>query len=199
MYRIVPMKRALKKIIANVDRMRKNAQGQQIHRNVPLAEEALALLEQLDDPDEGPLGKAYACHAIVEQLPEYDTPRLVLKLLRRELAWLNESEEKSDWLTAGDIEADIARLEAYIDTDGLSVDEFCSKYGRHLHFDPVERTQIWEDIYLEVEEECARRLKGVPRGMGFCFAYWATRHDVLQEYGIDWRSPHMMNPRVMFD
>lgn len=199
MYRIVPMKRALKKIIANVDRMRKNAQGQQIHRNVPLAEEALALLEQLDDPDEGPLGKAYACHAIVEQLPEYDTPRLVLKLLRRELAWLNQSEEKSDWLTAGDIEADIARLEAYIDTDGLSVDEFCSKYGRHLHFDPVERTQIWEDIYLEVEEECERRLKGVPRGMGFCFAYWATRHDVLQEYGIEWRSPHMMNPHVMFD
>ena len=193
------MKRALKKIIANVDRMRKNAQGQQIHRNVPLAAEALALLEQQDDPDEGPLGKAYACHAIVEQLPEYDTPRLVLKLLRRELAWLNQSEEKSDWLTAGDIEADIARLEAYIDTDGLSVDEFCSKYGRHLHFDPVERTQIWEDIYREVEEECARRLKGVPRGMGFCFAYWATRHDVLQEYGIDWRSPHMMNPRVMFD
>lgn len=189
----------INKIIANVDRMRSNAQEQRIHKNVPLAKETVALLEQLDDLEEGPLGKAYACHAILEQLSEYDTPRFVLEILHKELAWLNESAEESDWLFAGDIESDIARLEAYIDTDGLSMDEFCSKYGRHLRFDPVERTQKWEEIYLEVEEECARRLKGVPRGMGFCFAYWATRHDVLQEYGIDWKSPHMMNPRVMFD
>lgn len=26
-----------------------------------------------------------------------------------------------------------------------------------------------------------------------------ARHDVLLDYGIDWKSPHMMNPRVMFD
>ena len=189
----------INKIIANVDRMRKNAQEQEIHKNVPLAKETLALLEKLDDAEEGPLGKAYACHAILEQLPEYDTPRFVLEILHKELAWLNESVEKSDWLFAVDIEAEIARLEAYIDVDGVSMDEFCIKYGRHLRFDPVERTQQWEDLYLDVEEECARRLKGNPRGMGFCFPYWAAKRDVLRKYGIDWKSPHMMNPRVMFD
>lgn len=186
-------------IVANVDRMRENAQDQAIYKNLPLAKETLALLENLDDPEEGPLGKAYACHAIVEQLSEYDTPRIVLEILRRELAWLEESDEESGWLFAEDIEADIARLEAYIDTDSLSMDEFCSRYNRHLRFDPVERTQKWEDVYFEVEEECARRLEGIPRGMGFCFPYWAARHDVLRKYGIDWKSPHMMNPRVIFD
>ena len=186
-------------IVANVDRMSENAQDQAIYKNLPLAKETLALLENLDDPEEGPLGKAYACHAIVEQLSEYDTPRIVLEILRRELAWLEESDEESGWLFAEDIEADIARLEAYIDTDSLSMDEFCSRYNRHLRFDPVERTQKWEDVYFEVEEECARRLEGIPRGMGFCFHYWAARHDVLRKYGIDWKSPHMMNPRVIFD
>ena len=102
-------------------------------------------------------------------------------------------------LTAEDVQHEIEKLEAYIDIDGLSVDEFCEKYGRHLRFDPVERTPRWEEIWYDVEEECDRRTKGQPRGMGFCFAYWSAKCAVLKEYGIDWKSPHMMNPRVMFD
>lgn len=187
------------RIVALVEQMRRHAQDQAIHKNVALAKEALALLEKLDDPEEGPLGKAYACNAILEQLSEYDTPRFALEILRRELAWLRESEEESDGLPAEDVEADIARLEAYIDPDGLSMDAFCQEYGRHLRFDPVERTARWEELFFEVEEECFRRLEGVPRGMGFCFPYWAAKRDVLRKYGIDWKSPHMMNPRVIFD
>ena len=164
-------------IVANVDSMRKNAQEQDFYKNVPLANDTLKLLEELDDPDEGPLGKAYACNAILRELPEYDTPRLALKLLRRELSWLQESDEKSDWLHEDEVESDIARLEAYIDVDGISM----------------------EEIYCDVEIACAKRLKGVPRGMGYCFGYWAARSNVLKEYGIDWKSPGIMNPRVMFD
>ena len=186
-------------IIAAVDEMRRNGEDQKIHKNLPLAEKVLSSLETLDDPEEGPLGKALACQAAVDLLPEYDVPRLVLRMLRRELAWLEESDEQSESLTVKDVQAQIARLEDYIDVDRVSTQEFCEKYGRHLKFDPVERTQKWEEIYPEVEEECDRRLKGVPRGMGFCFGYWAARHDILLRYGIDWKSPHMMNPRVMFD
>ena len=154
-----------------------------------MQEKVLSSLETLDDPEEGPLGKALACQAAVDLLPEYDVPRLVLKMLRRELAWLEESAEESESLTVKDVQAHIARLEDYIDVDRVTTEEF----------DPVERTQKWEEIYPEVEEACDRRLKGVPRGMGFCFGYWAARHDILLRYGIDWKSPHMMNPRVMFD
>ena len=191
--------KAIKKIVKNVDRMRDNSRKMAMHRNLPLARETLALLEELDDPEEGPLGKAYACNAMLNELSEYDTPRFALELLRREKAWLEESEEKSENLTVEEIQSEIEKLEAYIDVDGLSADEFCEKYGRHLRFDPVERTPRWEEIWYDVEEECDRRTKGQPRGMGFCFAYWSAKCAVLKEYGIDWKSPHMMNPRVMFD
>ena len=56
-----------------------------------------------------------------------------------------------------------------------------------------------KEIYLEVEKECFRRLKGTHRGMGFCFGYWAVKRAVLAKYGIEWKSPQFMNPRVMFD
>jgi len=186
-------------IVNNVGKMRSNAQDQAIWKNLPLAEKTFAMLEALDDAEEGPLGKAYACNAMLEELSEYDVPRFVLRVLRQELSWLEESDEKSDWLFPEELRERIEKLEAYIDTEGLSMQEFCSKYGRHLHFDPVERTQQWEDIYYEVEKECERKLKGSPRGMGFCFGYWAVKYAVLQKYGIDWKSPQVMNPRVMFD
>lgn len=192
-------KNQAQKIIDNVEKMRANSKNQLMHRNIPLAKECLAMLETLDDPEEGPLGKAYACNAIIEQLPEYDVPRFVLGILHRELAWLNEGEEKSEWLTAGSVQKDIARLEDYICADAMSMKEFCSKYGRHLLFDPVERSSRWEELYYDVETECERRLEGEPRCMGFCFAYWAEKRNVLAAYGIDWKSPSVMNPRVMFD
>ena len=187
------------KIVALVEKMRKNSENQEMHLNLPLAEKAMKLLEALDDPEEGPLGKAYACDAIVEQLPEYDVPRFVLSILRRELAWLEESTEKSDWLHPEDVKNEIAKFEDYINPDAISMQEFCKKYNRHLLFDPVERTPLWEEIYYDVEVECFRHLKGAPRGMGFCFGYWAEKRGVLAKYGIDWQTPHMMNPRVMFD
>lgn len=192
--------KAIKKIIKNVDRMRANSRKMAMYRNLPIARETFALLEELDDPDEGPLGKALACNAMLHELSEYDTPRFVLQLLRREKEWLEESEEKSEDLTAEEVQHEIEKLEAYIDVDGITPDEFCEKYGRYLRFDPVERWPLWEEIWYEVEEECDRRTKGQPRGMGFCFAYWSAKRAVLSsKYGIDWRSPNMMNPRVMFD
>ena len=187
------------RIVALVDKMRKHSENQEMYLNLPLAEKAMKLLEALDDPEEGPLGKAYACNAIIEQLPEYDVPRFVLGILRRELAWLEESAEKSDWLHPEEVRNEIAKFEDYINPDAISMQEFCKKYNRHLLFDPVERTPLWEEIFYEVEEECYRHLKGSPRGMGFCFGYWAEKRGVLAKYGIDWQTPHMMNPRVMFD
>ena len=79
------------------------------------------------------------------------------------------------------------------------MEDWMKAAGAHLKFDPVERSERWEEIIYDVEKECDRLLKGEPRGMGFCFSYWATKSSVLQKYGISWRSPSSMNPRVMFD
>lgn len=70
----------------------------------------------------------------------------------------------------------------------------------HLKCDPVEYTWRWEEIYPEVDRRLQERFASAPRHMGFCFRYWNAKRDLLKdEYGIDWKSPSQMNPRVMFD
>lgn len=68
-------------------------------------------------------------------------------------------------------------------------DDWGKEYGVMLKFDPVERTQEWEDCIYDVEVECEKKLKGESRGMGFCFSYWSTKRAVLAKHGIDWCSP----------
>ena len=70
----------------------------------------------------------------------------------------------------------------------------------HLRCDPVEYTFRWEDIYYEMERRLDERFANAPRHMGFCFRYWNAKRELLkEEYGIDWKSPARMNPRVKFD
>lgn len=193
-------KRSAERIVALVGDMRENSSESRMWKNIPLAEECVRLLKELDDPEETPMGKAMACRAICEQLPEYDMPRMVLRILHYERELLEQSEEVGDnYPTVEEVDCDIERLNDYIDTDRVSVSEFITRHQRHLKFDPIERTPLWEEMYYDVEKECDRRLGDIPRGMGFCFAYWSTLRQVLAERGICWHSPSEMNPRVMFD
>ena len=187
------------RIVALVDTMRYNSQEMRMWKNIPLAKECVELLRKIDDSEESPLGKALACEAICEQLPEYDVPRYVLSIRHYELSLLEQSDEKSRNLSPEGVRSDIQRMEDYIDTERMSVDEFMEKYQRYLRFDPVERTPQWEEAYYDAELECDRRLGDIPRGMGFCFSYWSTIREVLAERGIQWHSPHELNPGVMFD
>lgn len=107
--------------------------------------------------------------------------------------------EESDWLDfrlTKDLERAMADMFTQTELFKIMLDP---KIG-HLRTDPVEYTWEWEKIYYDVEDELDRRLANVPRQMGFCFQYWAMKRELLMEkYGIDWRSPSQMNPRVMFD
>ena len=108
--------------------------------------------------------------------------------------------EYDDPMTVAEVEAELRKWREYIDMDGVAEEEWCSKYHRYLRFDPIERTPLWEEIYYEVEKETDEAIgRNVPRGMGFCFMYWSSKAEVLARRGISWRSPHEMNPRVMFD
>ena len=70
----------------------------------------------------------------------------------------------------------------------------------HLRKDPVEYSWRWEDIYYDVEKYLDDRFANAPRQMGFCFHFWSVKREYLAEnYGIEWKSPSQMNPRVMFD
>lgn len=130
----------------------------------------------------------------------YDRPRLKLRLYRFQLDVLTaiEMREDHDLGLTEDLRKDIALLEKNITlADEGRLDEI--PQTGHLRKDSVEWTAKWEEAIDEAERIAYSRLNDQPRGMGFCFAYWAELRDALMRFGVEWRDPHMMNPRVMFD
>ena len=190
--------RLVEQILANVEEMRENAEEMRIWKNLPIAKETFELIKQVGD-DEGPLGRAMGCEMVVDKLSEYDAPRFTLEMLRYELEQLQKSEEESENLTEEDVLDHIAELERFIDIENVSYEDYRKQSHRSLKFDPIERTPLWEEINQEVEAETDALLGDEPRGMGFCFGYWSAKRGVLAKRGIEWRDPHQMNPRVMFD
>ena len=70
----------------------------------------------------------------------------------------------------------------------------------YIKRDPVEYTEKYLKILPELEEKIENELKGVRRGHGFCFEYWSAKGEILErDYGIDWRSPAVLNPSTRFD
>jgi hypothetical protein len=74
-----------------------------------------------------------------------------------------------------------------------------------MNHDSIELTQEFKAIIVEAEEAIREELRkeGLPTEpafMGWCHAYWRIKRRVLKDnYGIDWHSPAMMNPGVLFD
>ena len=68
-----------------------------------------------------------------------------------------------------------------------------------LKYDPVEDTPEFQAIKDELEEKILAKI-GPNSGMGYCYLYWETKRDILiKDYGIEWRSPALLNPKVRFD
>ena len=68
-----------------------------------------------------------------------------------------------------------------------------------LKHDPVEDTPAFQAIKDELETKIIAKI-GENSGMGYCYLYWETKRDILKkDYGIEWRSPAVLNPRVHFD
>ena len=127
-------------------------------------------------------------------------PRLKLQLLRLHLLVVRRIEAQTwhDLSIADEIEDEITALESNIKhADNGEFDKI--KDSSSLRHDPVEWTSRWEEVIDEADEIAEKRLAGTPRGMGYCFSFWHERAAALREFGIEWRNPHQMNPRVLFD
>lgn len=121
----------------------------------------------------------------------YGHPRLKLRLLEMALHHATEKEES--------LEEQIALLRKNIEAADRGAYDEISESG-YLKRDPVEWSARWEEVIDEADRMTYARLEDQPRGMGFCHAFWYERRRVLEEeFGIEWRSPATMNPRVMFD
>ena len=130
----------------------------------------------------------------------FDHPRLKLRLCRIQLDVLRYLEAISGHEMG--LTEDMAN-----EVDGLSSCIALADQGRldeipqtgHLKRDPVEWTERWEEVIDEADRIAYTKLKGTPRGMGWCFSFWSERAAALRTFGIEWSNPHIMNPRVLFD
>ncbi len=130
----------------------------------------------------------------------FEHPRLTVKIL----TFMKRMVEENDG-AFGDLEWINEELEYYTQNIALAdagrLDEIRGKEGMHLEHDPIEWTARWEEVIDEVDEKVEAEMvaENMPRGMGYCYGFWHARYKYLAEYGIQWRSPSMMNPDVMFD
>ena len=164
-------------------------------KNISLGREAFNLIRVMPDTMVRRLGatkgKAWLLSQMLEQMDETSTPRFCI-MVREYIQSLRPDYE--------DNSARLAKLRDFIDLS-IPMEEYCGKYGIPLKFDPIERTEEMESVIESVEREVDENLAEarIPRGLGFCFAYWHEKKVALSRRGIEWRSPSEMNPRVIFD
>ncbi len=64
--------------------------------------------------------------------------------------------------------------------------------------DPVEYSRKYLAIEKQLDKELAPMRKD--HIIGQCYGIWGRKKTILKEkYGIDWRSPHDLNPGVFYD
>ncbi len=162
-------------------------------KNIPLGREAFELMRALPDvlPGEYETAaeKAHLLEQMLEQMEETTTPRLCIEV-REYMQSLDPTNE--------DNVEQLQKLRDFIDP-ALSVQEYCQRHHRMLRFDPVERSPEFEAAIYDATREAVESVSDMPRGMGFCFAYWPALAAALSRRGVEWRSPQQMNPGVLFD
>lgn len=77
------------------------------------------------------------------------------------------------------------------------IKESAFKHRRSLKHDPIEMSEEYLAVIDEVEEKVDKNRTHF--GMGSCHEIWNLKYRFLLEKGINWKSPAVMNPRVMFD
>lgn len=190
----ITMNHSVNKLASIFKEMVKNRQTMGCQwKNIALGKEAFGIMKQLPDTLPGeydsPEKKAELLSQMLDQMEETESARFCIEV-REYIASLSPQDEHNF--------AELQKLRDYTDPS-MPMEEYCKRYRRLLKFDPVERTAEYEAVLPEVEAEVSKELKGAPRGMGFCFGYWAAKRSALAERGIEWHSPAAMNPCVMFD
>ena len=201
-------------VTALIDEMMANRDEGKLWKNIPLARKFLHILKDVAPFRAGRINPAYKAHIISSVLKndliaKTETPRLFQSLceyyrfcidydLRDDYdEQLNEVFDKQYFRT---VDAWIYKFAWIVDNPTLDYAIECwNGLERMLKCDPVQATPEWEEVIYEVEQEVDEELKEEPRGMGFCFAYWSAKRAALERRGVEWKTPSLMNPGVMFD
>ncbi len=196
------------------DKLNKNNNEGNIWKNIPLMREIIHEFKDVApfrSESINPLYKAHyiACLLENDYIDKRETPRLFHSLceLYRLYRDFESASDYDDYLKENLDRYYFRKVDRWIyEFAWISVDsrskialDCWERLGGMLKVDPVQATPEWEDIIYEVEKEVDDQLKDEPRGMGFCYGYWSAKRAALARRGIEWRSPSVMNPRVMFD
>lgn len=184
--------------------MQKNERIRLEWQNGTIATEVLWLIKELPDFG-GEENKEYLLTVLEtagESIHDQEHPRLKIEVYRK---WLevykkldHKDEDHTD--TYKFIKKRKKVLEEAVHTVENGMPEYIITDSGSLKCDPVQFTKRWEEIIDEVEYKVWEELKEKPRTLGFCYIHWYVKSEVLKrDYHIDWRSPSMMNPGVMFD
>ena len=68
-----------------------------------------------------------------------------------------------------------------------------------MNTDPVESTPEYLAIEAELNEKIIKKI-GKGGYLGYCHLYWSIKKTILlEDYGIEWKSPAELNPHILFD
>lgn len=126
-------------------------------------------------------------------------PRLKLRLMKCQLHVVHmiEAHTGHDMNMADDLQTDIFMQEQNIAlADAGRLDEI--PQTDYHKYDPIEWTARWEEVIDKADKIAYRKMKNY-RGMGACVIFWSERAAALRKFGIEWKTPRHMNPRVYFD
>ena len=197
-----------------IDQMNRNNEDGNMWRNIPLVREFIHELKDAAPFRSEIINPAYKAHWIAcmlenDYIDKRETPRLFQSLCEL-YRFYRDFEAPSDFDDY---------LQEHFDKDYFrQVDKWIYKFamiisdpqwehalqcwnglGGMLKVDPVQATPEWEEVIYDVEKDVDEELEDEPRGMGFCHIYWSAKRAALARRGIEWKSPSVMNPRVMFD
>jgi hypothetical protein len=74
-------------------------------------------------------------------------------------------------------------------------------HGPAYRVDPAEGDPRLAAVLLRATLEADAELAGEDRdAMGFCHLHWHAKQRILRDrYGVEWRTPAELNPRINFD
>lgn len=193
---------ALVEIFKQID---KNYSDMERWRNIPLVRDSFQRLKDLPlryKDEINPYIRIDVIEKMLDCIYAFDTPRLALSIREYQLEQFSliisdDTKDQEETVSAEEVGNKIEQLRDYINPN-FPIDEYLKKYKRTLNFDPIERSETWENIIYEVEEEIYKQT-GKGGYMGFCHHYWSVKRNVLEQYGIKWDSPPITNPGTLFD
>lgn len=193
-----------------METMRTNSEDCKMWKNIPLAREMMHLLKDccpLRDDEVNPIVRMSGVNAIANSniLPVYDAPRLYLSYLEyweinNDLKVPDDGEVNNAKYFLEELDKNIDKYTWIVDP-AMTSDLYDKMFGEDtsLRFDFIQLSPEWENAIYDIESETEQQVGSEYKGMGFCFEIWAAKTSKAAKHGLRWRSPHVMNPDVMFD